>query len=230
MTWRKWKCSTDSFSFFFFLYIFKRYKQGSPYGSSTQNWSSYISLQHIVWSQGNSKIIGVNVQDWSPQMSFILKGSRISTLQLEGWFKSKMSIQVYGNEIQNSYWTCARIMWYMLPIQCEELRVNHLTLLLCIDKCPTLVGSCAEWYILRTSSDVFVFNSGLHFEGLFWERYMLKGPNRIWRALKTLILNNRLRHQVARCFVIILIIFPYIYVYSIRDMCNVLASNSRWVG
>ena len=29
--------------------------------------------------------------------------------------------------------------------------------------------------LLRTSSDVFIFNLGLHFEGLFWERYILKG-------------------------------------------------------
>ena len=38
-----------------------------------------------------------SVQDWSPHMKFILKGSRISTLQLKGWFKSKASIQEYRN-------------------------------------------------------------------------------------------------------------------------------------
>ena len=30
-----------------------------------------------------------DIQDWSPHMSFILKGSQISTVQLKGWFKSK---------------------------------------------------------------------------------------------------------------------------------------------
>ena len=28
---------------------------------------------------------------------------------------------------------------------------------------------------MRTSSDVFIFNLGLLFEGLFYERYILKG-------------------------------------------------------
>ena len=45
----------------------------------------------------------------------------------------------------------------------------------CSDNCTTLVDSCAERSILRTSSDVFSFNPGLHFEGLFWERCILKG-------------------------------------------------------
>ena len=38
--------------------------------------------------------------------------------------------------------------------------------------------------ILRTSSDVFIFNLGLRSEGLFWERYILKGQivfERHWR-------------------------------------------------
>ena len=52
-----------------------------------------------------------------------------------------------------------------------------------------LVGSCGGQIMLRTSSDVFIFNLGLCLKGLFWERYILKGPNRIWRALKTSILN-----------------------------------------
>ena len=29
--------------------------------------------------------------------------------------------------------------------------------------------------MLRTSSDVFIFHLGLHFEGVFWVRYILKG-------------------------------------------------------
>jgi hypothetical protein len=43
--------------------------------------------------------------------------------------------------------------------------------------------------ILRTSSDVFIFYLGLRFEGLFWERYILKGRIGVWRALKTSILS-----------------------------------------
>ena len=35
---------------------------------------------------------------------------------------------------------------------------------------PTLVGSCGGQIVSRTSRDVFIFNSGLRFEELFWER------------------------------------------------------------
>ena len=44
-------------------------------------------------------------------------------------FKSKASIQEYRNEIQYSHWTCAWIIWCMFSVQCEELRINHLTLI-----------------------------------------------------------------------------------------------------
>ena len=73
------------------------------------------------------------------------------------------------NEIQDSYETCAWIIWYMFPIECEELRINHLTLLFVM----TMPYAC--WFLWRTSSDVFIFNLGLHFGGLFCERYILKG-------------------------------------------------------
>ena len=106
-------------------------------------------------------------------MNFIMKGSQISALQFNGWFKSKTSIQEYRNEIQKSYQTCAWIIWYMFLVQCDESRINHLTLLLEV----TIPYTC--WFLwqhitLRTSSDIVIFNSGLHFEGLFWERYILK--------------------------------------------------------
>jgi hypothetical protein len=54
--------------------------------------------QHVNWSD-----METNVQDWSPPMNFILKGSQISTMRLKGWFKSKTPIQEYRNEIQNPY-------------------------------------------------------------------------------------------------------------------------------
>ena len=38
-----------------------------------------------------------SVQDWSPHMSFILKGSQIWAIQLKGSFKTKTSIQEYRN-------------------------------------------------------------------------------------------------------------------------------------
>ena len=43
----------------------------------------------------------ISGQDWSPHMSFILKGSQSLALQLKGWFKSKTSIQEYRNEIKD---------------------------------------------------------------------------------------------------------------------------------
>ena len=106
------------------------------------------------------RVVVGNVQDRSPHMGFVLKGSPIWVLQLKGWFKSKTSIQEYRNEIQNSYWTCAWIIWCMFPGQCEESRINHLTPLLVV----TVPYAC--WFfvdILRTSlCDI-------------WERYILKG-------------------------------------------------------
>ena len=44
--------------------------------------------------------------------------------------------------------------------------------------------------ILRTSSDVFIFNLGLRFGGLIWDMSSFEEPNRVWRALKTSIWNN----------------------------------------
>ena len=80
-------------------------------------------------------------------------------------------------------------MWYMFWVQCEELRINHLTPLLVV----AMPYAC--WFlwqadsILRTSSDVFIFNLGLRFEGLFWEGYKFEGLDFVWRALNTSILN-----------------------------------------
>ena len=51
---------------------------------------------------GFARLGVTSVQDRSPHMSFILKGSSILALQLKGWFKSKTSIQEYRNGTQNS--------------------------------------------------------------------------------------------------------------------------------
>ena len=56
--------------------------------------------------------------------------------------------------------------------------------------CPTPIGSCGERIILRTSSDVFVFNFGLHFWRVVLREVCFEGPNCVWRALKTSILNT----------------------------------------
>ena len=45
----------------------------------------------------------------------------------------------------------------------------------CSDNALRFVSSCGGLSMFRTSSDVFIFNMGLRFKGLFWERYILKG-------------------------------------------------------
>ena len=63
--------------------------------------------------------------------------------------------------------------WFQYNVKNQEF--NHLTPLLVV----TMSYTC--WFlwwanlIWRTSSDIFVFNLGLRFERLFWERYILKG-------------------------------------------------------
>ena len=52
---------------------------------------------------------------------------------------------------------------YMQYKQSEEIKINHLTPLLVV----TMPYACGGHIILRTSSDVFIFNLGSHFEGLF---------------------------------------------------------------
>ena len=42
-----------------------------------------------------------------------------------------------------------------------------------------LVGSCGGQILLSISSDVFIFNSGLHFERLFGERCIWKAKSRL---------------------------------------------------
>ena len=73
---------------------------------------------HFLLGSHNSMAttLGSSVQDWSPHMGFILKGSQISALQLHRRFKSKTLLQVYRNEIQNSYETCAWIIWYLFSV------------------------------------------------------------------------------------------------------------------
>ena len=119
------------------------------------------------WTEANQSN-RTRAQDWSPHMTFIFKGSRISALQLKGWFKSTTSIQKYRNETPNSYWTCAWIIWYMFPVQCEELRINHLTLLLVV----TMTYAC--WF-LRRADYTEDFQSRLHFQfGVAFRRVVLR--------------------------------------------------------
>ena len=55
---------------------------------------------------------------------------------------------------------------YMFSVQCEDIRIHHQTPLLVMIM-SMFIDSCGGHIILRTSSDVFIFNLGLHYEGLF---------------------------------------------------------------
>ena len=63
-------------------------------------------------------------------------------------------------------------------------------------QCPTLVGSCVGRFVLRTSSDaVFFFQFGVAFWWVVLGEVYFEGANRVWRALKTLILNTGGAHD-----------------------------------
>ena len=76
----------------------------------------------------------------------------------------------------------------MFLVQCEELRINHLTPLLVV----TMPYTC--WFLWRANY-LEDFKWGLHFQiGVAFWRVVLRevyfeGPYHVWRALKTSILN-----------------------------------------
>ena len=76
----------------------------------------------------------------------------------------------------------------MIPVQCEVLKINHLTPFLVV----TMPYAC--WFLWHAYY-IEDFKGRLHFQfGIAFWRVVLKevyseGPNRIWRALKTSILN-----------------------------------------
>ena len=74
----------------------------------------------------------------------------------------EMEYETHIKRVYELYGTC-------VPVQCEELRINHPTLLLVV---LVLVAGILYWKLQVTSS---FCNLGLHFEGLFWERYISKG-------------------------------------------------------
>ena len=80
-------------------------------------------------------------------------------------------------------------IWYMFLVQCEELRGNHLTPLLVV----TMPYAC--WFLWWWADYIKDFKWRLHFQfGVAFSRVVLRevyfeGPNRIWRTLKTSILN-----------------------------------------
>ena len=98
------------------------------------------------------------------------------------------------NEIQNSYQTCARIIWYIFSIQCEELRINQLTPLLVV----TIPYTC--WFLWRVDY-IENFKWRLHFQFgvVFWRAILravyLERPNCVeghWRLQSWILMLARL--------------------------------------
>jgi hypothetical protein len=89
-------------------------------------------------------------------------------LELKGWLKSKMSIQEYKTEILNSYKTYAWVLWYIFPVQCEKLRLNHLTPLLVV------LMPFACWFLWHAQY-IEDFKWRLHFQvGVAFGRVVLR--------------------------------------------------------
>ena len=64
----------------------------------------------------------------------------------------------------------------MFPVQCEKIKNQPSNSTSCSDNALRLLVLVADKLYLRISSDVFIFNMGLRYEGLFWARGIY------WRA------------------------------------------------
>jgi hypothetical protein len=96
-----------------------------------------------------------NVQDWSPHMSLILKGSQILAFQLKGWFKSKTLIQEYKNK--NTKLISNLCMNYMIHVSNTMWRIKNQpsNSTSCNDnalRLSVLVASILYWGLQVTSS------------------------------------------------------------------------------
>ena len=94
-------------------------------------------------------------------------------LQLKGWFKSKTSFQEYKK--RNKKLTLKLCMNYRVHVLSTRWRIknNHLTPLLVV----TMPYACCFLLLVDYIEDFkwsLHFQFGLRFEGLFWERYILK--------------------------------------------------------
>ena len=88
--------------------------------------------------------------------------------------------------------TCAWIIWYMFLVRCEEWRINHLTPLLVV----TMPYAC--WFLWWPDSiEDFKwrprFQFGVAFQKVGLREVYIEGLGRVWRALKTSILNTELK-------------------------------------
>ena len=102
--------------------------KGNPPPHNKRSFHSWCSKPASTFLSSSKPIICLHmivsrVQDWSPHMSFVLKGSQILV-------RSKLVHELYGG---------------CLLIQCEELRINHLTPL------PIVIMPYACWFLWRVN-------------------------------------------------------------------------------
>ena len=112
-------------------------------------------------------------------MSFILKGYQISVFQLKGWVKSKTWIQEYRNEIQNSYYTCTWIIWYVFLVQMWRIKNRPSTFTACSDNALRLLvlmtvfqDSKMSFQSMNSTSNPLRSNASF-FKGHSYTKYVL---------------------------------------------------------
>ena len=100
---------------------------------------------------------------------------KFPALQLKDRFKSKTSIEEYRNA--NTKPILNLCIYYIVHVSSTLWKIKNQpsNSTSCSESTLRLAGSCGGQIMLRTSSDVLIFNLGLRFERLFWERYILKG-------------------------------------------------------
>ena len=144
---------------------------------SKNTWMKYkthIKLVHELygWNAGR---VAVNVQDRSPHMSFILKGSQILAIQLKSWFISKTLFYEYRSEIQTHIKLVHEFYGTCFQYKCGKTRINHLTPLLVV----TMSYTC---WLLCWADCIEDFKWRLHFqfEVAFWKGCFERDV--FWRA------------------------------------------------
>ena len=184
---RHFKCTTTDCMYYIILYYIVGLDWiGLVYSSGCFS-SSFVSKQYNL--KGNSESIRHTGQDWSPRMSFILKGSQISTLQLKCWCKSKTSIQKYRK-------ANTRLILNL----CMNHMVYVLSTMWTIKNQPSNSTSRSDnslclWFLWREDYiEDFKWCLRFQIRVAFWRvclrEVYIEGPNRVWRALRTSILNT----------------------------------------
>ena len=150
-------------------------------------------------------LLAGNLQDWSPHMSFILKGSHISTLQLKDSFKSKTSIQEYRNE--NTKLILNLCMNYVVHVSSTMWRIKNQpsNSTSCSDNALRLLVLVAGklYWGLQVTSSFSIWGcvlKGCFERGIFWRaKLRLKGIEdfNLWTLLAVHLINTKVLSGLA---------------------------------